>query len=324
VIDAAASLLRQQRRGLYRFGLPLSGCGQPQQAQFFSIELAHLAGLEVQNQRPVSHAANLLDVMADLFKHLPQLAIAAFDEPHLKPRIVAGADPLNARWRGAHPAFTGLALIDAHAFPQRVDQPLVRFTAHLYQVGLFHSRRGPRELVGEVAIVGHQQQTLAEIIEPPHGVKALVHLREELHHRGPAFGVAHRGHVTARLVEHKIARALRAVQQLSIHADVIARGIRLRSQCGHHLPVHLHAALGDHLFRVPPAGDARPRKNLLEPLQLRRRSRFMFLFGLFFRRAAARLPIALQLLVLIGAGRWLLPRLGFGLSLRFGLDAAFG
>ena len=46
----------------------------------------------------------------------------------------------------------------------------------------------------------------------------------------------------------------------------------LRAELRDHLAVHLHAALGDQLFRVAAAGDAGLREDLLQALELRRRA----------------------------------------------------
>ena len=57
-----------------------------------------------------------------------------------------------------------------------------------------------------------------------------------------------------------------ALQQLAVHANVIAPGIGLAAQLRHYLAIHHHASGDNHLFGVAPAGDARLRENLLQPL----------------------------------------------------------
>jgi hypothetical protein len=56
--------------------------------QLFGFQLAQVARLLIQHERAIAYAADLLDEVADLFKHLSQLAIATFDQHHLIPRIV--------------------------------------------------------------------------------------------------------------------------------------------------------------------------------------------------------------------------------------------
>src|SRR5206468_4161912 len=85
----------------------------------------------------------------------------------------------------------------------------------------------------------------------------------------PALRIAHGGHVALGLVQHEIAQPLGAVQQLSIHADVVASGIGLAAQFGDSLAVHLHAAFGDQFLGMAAAGHARLGKNLLQTLRIR-------------------------------------------------------
>jgi hypothetical protein len=83
-------------------GLELAVGGFAQQLKLLRIELTQIARLLVENQRTVAYAANLFDEVADFFKHFAQLAVAAFDQHHLVPGIVALADLADARRRGTH------------------------------------------------------------------------------------------------------------------------------------------------------------------------------------------------------------------------------
>ena len=81
--------------------------------QLLRIKFAHISRLDVEHQRPIPDAANLLHVMADLLKHLAQLAIAALDQGDFKPRIFALPHLLNPGRRGVNASFAGLAAINA-------------------------------------------------------------------------------------------------------------------------------------------------------------------------------------------------------------------
>ena len=180
-----------------RLGLaPLALGRETKLGQFLRIQLAEIARFDVQHQRSVSHPPNLLDEMADLFEHLSQFAVAAFGEHHLVPGVIALADHADGCRGCVHAALAGLGAIDGDAPAQLVQLFLGGLAAHLYEIGLLHPRRGLGQLVGQVAVVGHQQQSFAQVIEPPHRVEPLRHLLEELHHRGPALGVAHGGHIS--------------------------------------------------------------------------------------------------------------------------------
>jgi len=59
---------------------------------FFRFEFAQLAGLLVENERAVADAADFLHMMADLFEHLAQFAVAALDDDDFVPGVVTLAD----------------------------------------------------------------------------------------------------------------------------------------------------------------------------------------------------------------------------------------
>ena len=76
------------------------------------------------------------------------------------------------------------------------------------EVGLQHLVRRVHELVGEVAVVGEQQQPLAVGVEPPDVVDPLLHpVAEEVGERGAALLVRHRGDHPARLVHRQVDQA---------------------------------------------------------------------------------------------------------------------
>ena len=98
---------------------------------FLRLEFAGFTGLQVEDEGSVSDSADLFNTMADLFKHLAQLAVAPLDQNNLEPRILCGCPALAAgfarairadlRVRGLYAARTGLPTIDAHSFTQAVN-----------------------------------------------------------------------------------------------------------------------------------------------------------------------------------------------------------
>ena len=251
---------------------PLALTSTAQIVQLFSVKFANLARLEIQNQRPITYAANLLDEVANLLEHLAQLAVAAFDEHHFVPGIVPLSHLAHARRRGVHLAGAGLFAIDLHAPAQHIELSLGRLATHLHQVSLLNMRSRASQFVGQLAVIGHQQQAFAQVVEPSHRVEPLRHLGEELHHRGAALGVARRSHKAPGLVENEVAVPLRFADQLAVHADVVAPQVSLGAQRRHHLAVHLDAAFGDQLLGVTATRDPGLRQNLLQPFQLGRRT----------------------------------------------------
>ncbi len=84
--------------------LELAVRGFAQIIEFFGFQFAHFAGLDVQHQRTITNATNLFHVVADLFEHLAQLAVAALNDHDLVPGVVALADLANLCGRSLHPA----------------------------------------------------------------------------------------------------------------------------------------------------------------------------------------------------------------------------
>ena len=114
-----------------------------------------------------------------------------------------------------------------------------------------------------------------------------MHLLEELHHRGPALGILDGGDKAPGFVEDEVAQAFGALQQLAIHADVVAGGIGLGAQLGDNFAVYLHAALLDHLLGLAAAGDAGLGQDLLQAFEFGWGTGFDFglgVFGIFVSR----------------------------------------
>ena len=73
------------------------------------------------------------------------------------------------------------------------------------------------EGVGKRAVVRHEEQTFGVIIQPPNGIHALRHVRDELRDGAPALFIVHGGHKAARLAEHQVDR-LRLLPRLDARA----------------------------------------------------------------------------------------------------------
>jgi hypothetical protein len=187
-------------------------------------ELAKLARGNVKPESTIANAADLLDVMADLLEHLTDLAVPPFGKGEFKPGIVASPDLLDLCRSGdnaiapAAPNLVEAASVDHNAAAKLVDALCRRYTRDLDQVGLLHSRCGLGELVGKIAIVGHQQKALGEVIEAADRIQTdavpmrTLLLSHQLHHSGPLLGVRESRDVSPGLVEHVIALLLTTMQ----------------------------------------------------------------------------------------------------------------
>src|SRR6478672_933004 len=58
-----------------------------QRCNFSRIQLTELARFNIQRKRAIAHALDLFHVMANLFKHTPNLPVLAFDQRYLIPGI---------------------------------------------------------------------------------------------------------------------------------------------------------------------------------------------------------------------------------------------
>ena len=80
----------------------------------------------------------------------------------------------------------------------------VRLAGDLHVVGLLDAEARVHQLLGQVAVVGQQQQALAVLVEPADGVDALIDVRDQVEGQRPAGGVVVGAEVAARLVDRPV------------------------------------------------------------------------------------------------------------------------
>ena len=103
---------------------------------------------------------------------------------------------------------------------------------HLRLVYALDLMPGMRQRGGEVAVVGENQQPFGIEVEPSDGIHVLADAFQQIENRGPVFGIRSGRHVTARLVEKKIAVLLRALDTALIDANVVDVGVGFRAELG--------------------------------------------------------------------------------------------
>src|SRR6516164_5305043 len=91
---------------------------------------------------------------------------------------------------------------------------------HLDQVGFLDTKARMHELVGQLAVVGQEEQPFAGLIQTANGVDALVDLRDELNRPRPSGGVAVRAEVAPRFVDQPVNMTLRA-DRLTINTNAL-------------------------------------------------------------------------------------------------------
>jgi len=270
-----------------------AGGGAVERLDLSSSEFAEGAGRDIEDQRAVADAADLFDVVTYLLEHLAQLAVAALGEGDLEPGVFAAADLLDLCGLGedavaaASANLVEAAAVDHDAAAEVVDSLRCGRAGDFDEVGLFYSRCCFGELVGEVAVVGHEQQAFRQVIETPDGVEArelhvladgllLRVLAEELEDGGAMLGVVCCGDVAARLVDHEVALRLGAVEQLAVDADVVFGGVGAGAEFGDDLAVDDDAAFEDDLFGLAAAGDAGLGEDLLQAVAARGFAGFLY------------------------------------------------
>jgi hypothetical protein len=103
------------------------------------LKFAQAARFLIENQGAIADAANFFDKMADLLEHLAQFAVAALDENHFVPGIIALADLADAGRGGADGGRTGLAALNGNAAAQNVQLGFGGLAGDLDQIGFFHA-----------------------------------------------------------------------------------------------------------------------------------------------------------------------------------------
>ena len=105
------------------------------------------------------------------------------------------------------------------------------------------------DVVGELAVVGHQEHALAVAVESADGIESHVDILDEIGDAPSAAFVAHRGEHAARLIEHDIAqlRLCRTGDAALADVDLVVVRIDLVSDL-RDSAVHADASLRDQFF----------------------------------------------------------------------------
>src|SRR5437868_6550289 len=115
--DRAIRRSHPRTRGTRR----LAGASLPQALDFLLCKLAPLAGLDIELQRPVAHALDFFHVMPDALEHAMELAVAAFGQRDLIPRVGRVFEQCDTGGTGLHLAHATFVLFaNGHAATQAI------------------------------------------------------------------------------------------------------------------------------------------------------------------------------------------------------------
>ena len=133
-------------------------------------------------------------------------------------------------------------------------------------VDLLDPELGVGQLVGELAVVGQEDQAGALLVEPADRVDALGDLREQVDDQGLAGGVVVGRDVTLGLVDGVIDVPL-GVDLLAVDGDDLVLRVDLGPQLPDGLAVDRDSALEDQLLAGAARADPGVGENLLEPFE---------------------------------------------------------
>ena len=131
------------------------------------------------------------------------------------------------------------SVVEGDAGEQLLDDALVELALDLGDVGLVDLVRRVRQALGEVAVVGEDEQPGGVGVEPPDVEEPLGPVGDEVAQAATPLGVAHRGDHAARLVEHEVDRGADRRQPLAVDADHGGARVDLGAEPGDDLAVDL-------------------------------------------------------------------------------------
>jgi NDP-sugar pyrophosphorylase family protein len=229
----------------------------PERLDLLICQGAPFAGRQIaQHNRSLAHADQAQNLIAKLLGHLTDLALAAFVQHHTHPHaILAAIKHIDPSRRGGH-------TIHQHAaapFSNRIGR------GHLIEqraIFFFDLIAGVRQPLGQLAVVGHQQQTFAIVIQPTNREEPLWQINQ-LDHGGPALRIVGGGHDAGRLIQHDIRARADLPNWPAVDNDLVLLGVDACARHKHNLAVHRHTAGADKLLAITPRGDAGTCQHLL-------------------------------------------------------------
>ena len=196
--------------------------------------------------------------------HVADLALAPFPQMKAQHVHVVVAEAHDLYGHGTR----HVAVRHLHWAAQHAQFLVAPAPGRAHDVDLLMLETRMREAVHERAVVGEEEESLAVLVETPHGHEALAHLpAQEVGHGAPAERIRERGKDARRLVHEDRARLLHGrAEGRAVHRDAHGRGVYTQARLRHDASVHGHAPGGDHLGRMAARGHPAVRQHVLEPL----------------------------------------------------------
>lgn len=158
------------------------------------------------------------------------LAVAPFGQREVKP--IPGSPKAQDGFGTRRPIVKEDTLAEASQGAGR-DLPL---HLDLIDPGNLIARMG--QVVGHLAIVGHEQEPLGQKVESAHRSQVTKIGRDEVKHKGTPTGIHPRGHIARRLGKQDVSLGPTRREESAAHLNLVVVRIGQTPQPGDHLPVN--------------------------------------------------------------------------------------
>jgi hypothetical protein len=197
--------------------------------------------------------------VADCVEHVPDLPVAPFSHGDAQ----LGAAFLPARQQLDLGGLRATA-VDRHAPGETFDVVPIGDAHHEHVVDASDAMTRVRELRGEIAVVGQQQQSVRIEIEAPDGVHVFTNAVQQVDDRRPPLRVRSRRDISARLVKEKVPVPIGELDSPAVHAHIVVRRVRFGSELAHRDAVDRDPPLDHQLLGCATRRDTRPGQNFLQ------------------------------------------------------------
>ncbi len=196
--------------------------------------------------------------------HASDLSVSTLAQLDSEVRAVAVAlDQRDAGFRRA-PSFAGVAVVEEHAVLELAEGLVIDPAAHGDVIRLVHLVTRVTQAVGELAVVGQQQESGGVHVQTPDGEETRFRrMLDEIDRARATLGIAVRADHAARLEEHDVDRPLRP-HDLPVDDDAVVFGINPGREVGDEVAVDGDGALLDEGFAGASGGDPGLGKELLQ------------------------------------------------------------
>ena len=255
---------RLRRRASGRLGVASGASKRPKFAGGQLSPFAHREPLQLEGSHLDS--TKLPHRMADPIHHASNLTVPTFskgDEQTSPLPIAAKHDEV--AFRGPD-RFPGATVDQVETATDLVENVVLDASLHGDVVPLVNPVARMGQSVGEIAVVGEQQQTRALEIETTHAEEpALRRMIDEIEGELPSLGILGRAHVALGLEQHDVVVSTPFLDPATVYSDVIGLRVHEAREALDDRAVHRDRTVLDECFGGSTRCDPRVGQDLLDP-----------------------------------------------------------